>query len=96
VKLILLTPDFQNPTGTSMPLASRRKVLELAGRHQVPVVEDHIYARLNAREERIPSLKQLDRSNIVIHIDSFAKVAFRDCGSGGSSLLRRPLRGCVS
>src|ERR1700676_5598893 len=76
VKLILLTPDFQNPTGTSMPLASRRKLLELAGRHQVPVVEDHIYARLHAREERVPSLKQLDRSNLVIHIDSFAKVAF--------------------
>src|SRR5271170_478892 len=76
VKLIVLTPDFQNPTGTSMPLASRRKVLELAARHQVPVVEDHIYARLHAREERIPSLKQLDRSNLVIHIDSFAKVAF--------------------
>ena len=76
VKLILLTPDFQNPTGTSMPLASRRKLLELAGRHQVPVVEDHIYARLHARDERVPSLKQLDRGNIVIHIDSFAKVAF--------------------
>jgi DNA-binding transcriptional MocR family regulator len=76
VKLIVLTPDFQNPTGTSMPLSSRRKVLELAGRHQVPVVEDHIYARLHAREERLPSLKHLDRANIVIHIDSFAKVAF--------------------
>jgi len=76
VKLMVLTPDFQNPTGTSMPLASRRRVLELAGRHQVPVVEDHIYARLHAREERVPSLKQLDRANIVIHIDSFAKVAF--------------------
>jgi 2-aminoadipate transaminase len=76
VKLIVLTPDFQNPTGTSMPLASRRKVLELASRHQVPVVEDHIYARLHAREDRPPSLKQLDRSNLVIHIDSFAKVAF--------------------
>lgn len=76
VKLIVLTPDFQNPTGTSMPLASRRKVLELAARHQVPVVEDHIYGRLHAREERVPSLKQLDRSNLVIHIDSFAKVAF--------------------
>lgn len=76
VKLMVLTPDFQNPTSTSMPIASRRKVLELAGRHQVPVVEDHIYARLYAREERVPSLKQLDRANIVIHIDSFAKVAF--------------------
>jgi 2-aminoadipate transaminase len=76
VKLMVLTPDFQNPTGTSMPLASRRRVLELAARHQVPIVEDHIYARLHAREERIPSLKQLDRSDLVIHIDSFAKVAF--------------------
>lgn len=76
VKLIVLTPDFHNPTGTSMPLASRRKVLELAARHQVPIVEDHIYARLHSREERVPSLKQLDRSNLVIHIDSFAKVAF--------------------
>src|ERR1700740_1197443 len=76
VKLIVLTPDFQNPTGTSMPLASRRKGLELASRHQVPVVEDHIYARFHAREDRPPSLEQLDRSNLVIHIDSFAKVAF--------------------
>jgi 2-aminoadipate transaminase len=76
VKLILLTPDFHNPTGTSMPLASRRKVLELAARYQVPVVEDHIYARLHTREERVPSLKQMDRANLVIHIDSFAKVAF--------------------
>jgi 2-aminoadipate transaminase len=76
VKLIVLTPDFQNPTGTSMPLDSRRKVLELAARHQVPIVEDHIYARLHSREERVPSLKHLDRSNLVIHIDSFAKVAF--------------------
>ena len=76
VKLLVLTPDFHNPTGTSMPVASRRRVLELAGRYQVPVVEDHIYARLHSHEERLPSLKQLDRSNLVIHIDSFAKVAF--------------------
>ena len=76
VKLVVLTPDFHNPTGTSMSLASRRKVLELAARHQVPIVEDHIYARLHLREDRVPSLKQLDRANLVIHIDSFAKVAF--------------------
>jgi len=76
VKLLVLTPDFQNPTGTSMPLASRRRVVEIASRYQVPIVEDHIYARLHSHEERLPSLKQLDRSNLVIHIDSFAKVAF--------------------
>jgi 2-aminoadipate transaminase len=76
VKLLVLTPDFHNPTGTSMPLASRRRVVELASRYQVPIIEDHIYARLHSHEERLPSLKQLDRSSLVIHIDSFAKVAF--------------------
>jgi 2-aminoadipate transaminase len=94
VKLVLLTPDFQNPTGTSMPLTSRRKVLELAGRYQVPVVEDHIYARLHAREERIPSLKHLDRANLVIQIDSFSKVAFPGLRVG-LSLRPRQSSGCA-
>jgi 2-aminoadipate transaminase len=76
VKLIALTPDFQNPTGTTLPVAERRRLLELAARFQVPIIEDHIYARLRARGERVPSLKQLDRSNLVIQIDSFSKIAF--------------------
>jgi len=75
VKMMVLTPDFHNPTGTTMPLASRRKLLELAAKYQVPIVEDHIYARLHSTE-RVPSLKQLDRSNLVIQMDSFSKVAF--------------------
>ncbi|MFY9528928.1 MAG: PLP-dependent aminotransferase family protein [Candidatus Acidiferrales bacterium] len=76
VKMILLTPDFQNPTGTTLPLAERRRVLEMAGRYQVPVVEDYIYARLRVRGNEVPSLKSLDRAGVVIHIDSFSKVAF--------------------
>jgi len=76
VKMIILTPDFHNPTGTTLPIAERRRLLEIAARFQVPVVEDHIYARLRARGERVPSLKQLDRSNLVIQIDSFSKIAF--------------------
>jgi 2-aminoadipate transaminase len=76
VKMIVLTPDFHNPTGTTLPVAERRRLLELAARFQVPIVEDHIYARLRARGERVPSLKQLDQSNLVIQIDSFSKIAF--------------------
>ena len=76
VKMIVLTPDFHNPTGTTLPVAERRRLLEIAARFQVPVIEDHIYARLRARGERVPSLKQLDRSNVVIQVDSFSKIAF--------------------
>jgi len=46
VKLLVLTPDFQNPTGTSIPVAERRKLLEIIARYQIPVIEDRIYARL--------------------------------------------------
>ena len=76
VKLIVVTPDFHNPTGTTLPVSERIRLLEIAARFQVPVVEDHIYARLRARGERVPSLKQLDRSNLVIQVDSFSKIAF--------------------
>ncbi|HKV06076.1 MAG TPA: PLP-dependent aminotransferase family protein [Candidatus Acidoferrales bacterium] len=76
VKFILLTPDFQNPTGTVLPLAGRRRLLELAAHYQVPVVEDGIYSRLRVRGNAIPSLKMLDTAGNVIHIDSFSKTAF--------------------
>ena len=76
VKFLFVTPDFHNPTGTVLPVAERRRLLEVAARYQVPVVEDHIYARVRLRGTAQPSLKSLDRSGNVIQIDSFSKVAF--------------------
>ena len=40
------------------------------------MIEDGIYARLRLRGNSVPSLKSLDRSGNVIHIDSFSKIAF--------------------
>jgi DNA-binding transcriptional MocR family regulator len=76
VKFILVTPDFHNPTGTALPVARRRALLDLAARFQVPVVEDAIYARLRLRGNPMPSLKALDTAGNVIHLDSFSKTAF--------------------
>jgi 2-aminoadipate transaminase len=76
VKLIFVTPDYHNPTGTALAAASRRRLLELAARYQVPVIEDSIYARLRLRGNPVPSLKALDSSGNVIQIDSFSKIAF--------------------
>ena len=76
VKFVLVTPDWQNPTGASLSIESRRRLLELAARHQVAVVEDCIYSRLRFSGTRVPSLRALDRNGIVIQIDSFSKIAF--------------------
>jgi 2-aminoadipate transaminase len=76
VKFIFVTPDFHNPTGTTLPVPERRRLLEIAAHYQVPVIEDYIYARLRLRGPAVPSLKSLDRAGNVVHIDSFSKIAF--------------------
>jgi DNA-binding transcriptional MocR family regulator len=76
VKLIFCSPSFQNPTGHSMPLAARQRLLELAVRFQVPIVEDDVYGALRFRGRAIPPLKALDSSGLVIYVNSFSKVGF--------------------
>src|SRR3954468_14667670 len=39
-KLIYTNPTHQNPPGTSLPIRTRRELLELAARYRVPIVED--------------------------------------------------------
>jgi len=75
-KLILTSPNFQNPMGHTMPLGNRRRLLELAVRFQVPVVEDDIYGALRCRGRDLPPLKSLDTTGLVIYLNSFSKVGF--------------------
>jgi len=76
VRLLLLTPSFHNPTGTTLSLDARKRVLELAARHQLPVVEDGIYSALRLRGRELPSLKALDTHGLVVHLNSFSKLCF--------------------
>jgi len=76
VKLILAAPNFQNPTGHTMPLEPRKRLLDLATRSQVPVVEDDVYGALRFRGRELPSLKSLDASGLVVYLNSFSKVGF--------------------
>ncbi len=76
VKLLLVSPNFQNPTGHTMPLEARRRLLELAGEFQVPVAEDDIYGALRYRGRALPTLKALDTAGLVIYLNSFSKVGF--------------------
>ncbi|HMX29947.1 MAG TPA: PLP-dependent aminotransferase family protein, partial [Blastocatellia bacterium] len=75
-KLIYVVPTFQNPTGATMDLAARRRLIELAAQHRVPVVEDEIYRELRYEGAALPSLKSLDRYGVVIYLNSFSKVGF--------------------
>ncbi len=74
IKLIFCSPNFQNPTGFTMPLAARKRLLDLATRFQVPIIEDDVYGALRYRGRQIPPLKALDTAGLVIYLNSFSKV----------------------
>ena len=73
-KLIYTNPTFQNPTGITMPIRTRREVLKLAERYRVPIVEDATYRELYFNDAPPPPLRELDGQNLVIHLNSFSKV----------------------
>ena len=75
-RLLAVTPNFQNPTGTTMPLAARHAVLRLARAHSVIVVENDIYGALAYEGDAIPSIKQLDETGDTVLLRSFSKIAF--------------------
>jgi GntR family transcriptional regulator/MocR family aminotransferase len=75
-RLIYTVPSFHNPTGVTMDLASRRRLVEMAARYRVPIVEDDIYSELRYEGTALPPLKALDRYGLVIYINSFSKVGF--------------------
>lgn len=73
-KLIYTNPTFENPTGVTMPIRTRRELLKLAERYRVPIVEDATYRDLYFSEAPPPSLREIDAQNLVIHLNSFSKV----------------------
>ncbi|MGB8647942.1 MAG: PLP-dependent aminotransferase family protein [Anaerolineae bacterium] len=83
-KFIYCLPNFQNPTGVTLALERRRKLVELADRHGVPVIEDDPYGQLRFEGEHLPPLVVIDgcgrdtgdfcyRGNI-IYLSTFSKV----------------------
>jgi DNA-binding transcriptional MocR family regulator len=75
-RFIVVTPNFQNPTGTTLPLASRRALLEAARSAGVPVLENDTYGELRYSGQPLPSLKQLDEHGGTVLLRSFSKISF--------------------
>lgn len=83
-KFIYVLPNFQNPSGVTLALDRRRKLIELADKYGVPLIEDDPYGQLRYEGEHIPSLVTLDSeyrgpnggyySGNVIYMSTFSKL----------------------
>lgn len=75
-RLVVLTPNFQNPTGATLPTEVRRAILLRTQRAGAAVVENDIYGELRYEGTAAPPLKQMDEAGGVVLLRSFSKVTF--------------------
>jgi 2-aminoadipate transaminase len=72
VKLLYTVPNFHNPAGVTLSAERRPRVLEIARRHGVLVVEDNPYGLLGFDGETLPALRSVDEEG-VLYLGSFSK-----------------------
>ncbi len=65
--------SFQNPMGATLPEAKKQALVELLRSHQVPLIEDDVYAELYYGQQAPKPAKAFDTEGLVMHCGSFAK-----------------------
>jgi len=74
VKFIYTISNFQNPAGVTMSLSRRKKILKIAQKFNLFIVEDNPYEKLRFEGESIPSIYSLDTDGRVISLGTFSKI----------------------
>jgi 2-aminoadipate transaminase len=73
-KFIYVVPDFQNPSGVTMSLDRRKKLLQLAYQHEIPILEDSPYRDLRYKGNSLPPIHSLDKERQVMVLGTFSKL----------------------
>ncbi|ACL69845.1 PLP-dependent aminotransferase family protein [Halothermothrix orenii] len=73
IKFLYLVPDYSNPSGMTLSLKRRYKLLKLANRYNFYIIEDTPYRELSFYNKPLPALKSIDNNEKVIYLGSFSK-----------------------
>ncbi|WP_353097388.1 PLP-dependent aminotransferase family protein [Tissierella praeacuta] len=74
VKFIYVIPDFQNPSGKTWSVERRIKLVELANKYNVAIIEDNPYGELRFEGEILPAVKHYDTEGRVAFLGTFSKI----------------------
>ena len=75
-RALYVVPNFSNPSGVSLPAATRRRLLDVAADQDLLLLEDDPYGLFGLDDDPRPTLKSLDTEGRVIYLGSFAKSCF--------------------
>lgn len=73
-KFIYVVPTFQNPSGRTLSVERRKRLLAVAEHYDVIIVEDDPYSELRYTGEDLPAIKAFDTTGRVIYLTTFSKI----------------------
>ncbi|CAA9498740.1 MAG: Aspartate aminotransferase (AspB-14) [uncultured Solirubrobacterales bacterium] len=73
-KFVYTVPTFQNPAGVTMSLERRHRLVEIARRRELLVLEDNPYGLLRYEGSPEPTLRSLDGGLYVMYLGTFSKI----------------------
>ena len=73
-KLLYTIATCHNPTGVTMSLERRHRLIDLMSEHRFVVIEDDTYRDLQFDREPPPSLFSMDNAGLVVQAGSFSKI----------------------
>lgn len=71
-RFIYVLPNFHNPAGTTMPLARRERLVEIARKHDLVIIEDDPYGELRFEGEDITPIFRLAPER-TLYLSTFSK-----------------------
>jgi 2-aminoadipate transaminase len=73
-KLLYVVSNFENPTGVTLSLERRKRIIAICAEYGIPIYEDDPYGRLRYSGESLPSLYALANSENCIYMSTVSKI----------------------
>jgi 2-aminoadipate transaminase len=98
-KALYIVPTFANPSGATLTLEQRKRLLEIAVRRKLYIIEDDAYGDLRFEGEPVPPLaalaKEAGAEEYVIYLSTLSKIVAPGLRVGWMTAAPEVLRRCV-
>ena len=98
-KALYIVPTFANPSGATLTLEQRKRLLDIAAHRKLYIIEDDAYGDLRFEGEPVPPLAALAKDagagEYVIHLSTLSKIVAPGLRVGWMTAAPEVLRRCV-
>jgi len=98
-KALYIVPTFANPSGATLSLERRRRLVEVAARHRLVIIEDDAYGDLRFEGAPVPPLaalaKEAGAEEYVVHLSTLSKIVAPGLRVGWMAATPEILRRCT-